>query len=107
MLGLLLSALLEAGLPRQDAVRYYPLLAGYVASMAAAEAAYRLQDDRVQSSADRIWVATQGLLDPARYPTAHALREELAGLRTNEVFQTGFELLLDAIEISATRAEQP
>ena len=106
MLELLLAALVEAGLSRHDAVRYYPLLAGYVASMASADAAYRLQDDRVPSSTDRIWVGTQGLLDPDRFPTAYALREELAALRTDEVFHTGLELLLDAVELSAARAAE-
>lgn len=100
ILELLLAALVEAGLPRHDVVRYYPLLAGYTASMAAASAAYRLQDDRVQLPADRIWVGTQGLLDPDRYPTALGLRDDLAALRTDEVFQSGFALLLDAIETS-------
>lgn len=103
MLELLLAALGEAGLSRGRLVRYYSLLAGYAASMAAAAAAYRLQDDRVQLPADRIWVGTHGLVDPARYPTAIELRDELAALRTDEVFLSGFELLLDAVEPGAVR----
>lgn len=106
MLELLLAALIEAGLAPQEAVRYYPLVAGYAASMAAASAAYRLHDDRVQLPSDRIWVGTQGLLDRDRYPTALALRAELAALRSEDVFHSGFELLLDAIEASAARAAE-
>lgn len=103
MLELLLASLVEAGLSRERVVRYYSLLAGYAASMAAAAAAYRLHDDRVQLPADRIWVGTHGLLDPTRYPTAIELRDELAALRTDEVFLSGFELLLDAVATTAVR----
>ncbi|MFP4311111.1 MAG: TetR/AcrR family transcriptional regulator C-terminal domain-containing protein, partial [Nitriliruptoraceae bacterium] len=103
MLELLLVALLEAGLSRERVVRYYSLLAGYAASMAAAAAAYRLHDDRVQLPADRIWVGTQGLLDPIRYPTAIELRDDLAALRTDDVFLSGFELLLDAVDTTVLR----
>jgi len=47
MLELILAALIEAGLSREDAVRYYPLPAGCAAATAAVNVAYRLQDDRV------------------------------------------------------------
>ena len=103
MLELLLVALSEAGLSRERVVRFYSLLAGYSASMAAAAASYRLHDDRIQLPSDRIWVGTQGLLDPARYPMALELRDELAALRTDEVFLSGFELLLDAVEATSAR----
>jgi len=103
MLELLLVSLADAGLSRERVVRYYSLLAGYAASVAAAAAAYRLQDDRIQLPADRIWVGTQGLMDPVRYPTAFGLRDELAALRTDEVFLSGFELLLDTVETTAVR----
>ncbi|MFP4234810.1 MAG: TetR/AcrR family transcriptional regulator [Nitriliruptoraceae bacterium] len=103
MLELILAALREAGLSRQDAVRYYPLLAGYAAAMAAANAAYLLQDDRALTTQERIWVSTWGLLDPAEHPTAVELREELAVLRTQQVFRSGLELLLDAVEATVAR----
>jgi AcrR family transcriptional regulator len=101
MLELVLAALIEAGLSREGVLRYYPLLAGYAASMAAASAAYRLQDAREQEGSERVWVRTQALLDPQRYPTASDLREELTGLRTAEVFRSGLELLLDTVEAAA------
>lgn len=104
VLEVLLAALIDAGLTRERAVRYYALLAGYAASMAAADAAYCLQDNRIQRTGDRIWVGTQHLYDPARYPTAIELRDELANLRTDNVFVSGFDLLLDAVEASIVRA---
>lgn len=103
MLEVLLSALVDAGLSREQTVRYYPLVAGYAASMAASQAAYLLHDARVPVASERAWVGTQGLLDADRYPTAAALREEVAVLRDADVFHSGFELLLDAIEASASR----
>lgn len=104
ILEILLAALVDAGLPRKRVVRYYTLLAGYAASMAAADAAYRLQDNRVQLTKDRIWVGTQGLYDPDRYPTAIELRDDLATLRTDGVFASGFEMLLDAAEADSVRS---
>jgi AcrR family transcriptional regulator len=103
LLELLLAALVEAGLSPDQVARYYPLLAGYASSMAASQAAYRLQDDRVQEASERAWVATQALLDAERYPTAVALRDQVSGLRDAEVFRSGFELLLDAVAASAAR----
>jgi AcrR family transcriptional regulator len=102
LLEVLLAALTEAGLSPEQVARYYPLLAGYAASMAASQAAYRLQDDRVQQASERAWVATHALLDAERYPTATALRAQVSGLRDDDdVFRSGFELLLDAVETSA------
>lgn len=101
LLEVLLAALTEAGLSPDQVARYYPLLAGYAASMAASQAAYRLHDDRVQVASERAWVATHALLDAARYPTVMALREQVSGLHDDNVFLSGFELLLDAIETSA------
>jgi AcrR family transcriptional regulator len=104
ILEVLLAALVDAGLPRKRVVRYHSLLAGYAASMAAAGAAYRLQDNRIQRIRDRIWVGTQGLYDRDRYPTAIELRDEFATLRTDDVFASGFEMLLDAVEAAIDRA---
>lgn len=98
MLELILAALGEAGLSREGVLRYYPLLAGYAAAMASASAAYRLQDDREQQASERVWVRAQPLLDPEHHPTVSELREELTGLRTQEVFRSGLGLLLDAVE---------
>jgi hypothetical protein len=74
--------------------------------MAASQAAYPLQDARVPLVSERAWVGTQGLRDPDDYPTAAASRKDIAGLRDAEVFRSGFELLLDAVETSASRATQ-
>ena len=97
LLEVLLAALTEAGLSPEQVARYYPLLAGYAASMAASQAAHRLQDDRVQEASERAWVATQALLDAERYPTAVVLRDQVSRLRDADVFRSGFELLLDAV----------
>lgn len=103
MLELLLEALDEAGLPRERVVSYYSLIAGYAASMAAAAAAYRLQDGRVELPSDQVWVGTAGLLDATRFPMAVELRDELAELRTEDVFSSGFELLLRNVEAAAAQ----
>lgn len=104
MLELLLGALIDAGLPPRDAVRYEPLVAGYAASMAASQAAYRLQDDRIVQAAERSWVRPPIDVDPARFPHVAALRAEVAELRDADVVMTGFGLLLDAVEAAGRRA---
>jgi AcrR family transcriptional regulator len=106
MLELLLAGLAEAGLSDEQVLEYYPLLAGYAASMAAAQAAYRLQDDRLEPT-ERAWVGTYGLVDLDRYPVSTRLREELARLRDSDVFVSGFELLLDAVVAAASSAPVP
>ncbi|MFP4148275.1 MAG: TetR/AcrR family transcriptional regulator [Nitriliruptoraceae bacterium] len=97
LLEVLLSALAEAGLSPEQVGRYFPLLAGYAAAMAATQAALRLQDDRVQEASERAWIATQALMDADRYPTAMALRDPVSRLRDADVFWSGYELLLDAV----------
>lgn len=100
LLELVLAALTEAGLSPEQVARYYPLLAGYTASMAASQAAYRLQDDRDQEASERARIARQALLDPERHPTAVALHDRVSRLRATEVFWSGFELLLEAVAVA-------
>jgi len=98
MLEFLLAGLTDAGLSPAQVARYCPLLAGYAASMAAAQAAHRLQDDRGLEASERAWVTTQTLLDAELHPTAVALRDQVSRLRDADVFRSGLELLLDAVE---------
>lgn len=100
MLEVLLEALTEAGLTPAQVARHEPLLAGYVASMAAAQAASRLHDDRIQDAGEHAWLTTKALRDARRHPTAAALRDQVSRLRVADVFWSGFTLLLDAVEAS-------
>lgn len=104
MLELLLASLTEAGLPPTRAVAYYQLIAGYVAAMAAAQAAYLLHDRRVSDAADRPWVRTAVGIDPDRFPVTVSLQAEIAALRERDVLVAGLGLILDAV---AREAQEP
>ncbi len=101
MLELLLQALVDAGLPDDLVVDHYALIAAFAASMAASQAAYLIDDARIEARAERPWVGTYPVVDPQQHPQTVRLQARLAKLRDAEVFDTGLTRLLDAVEQSA------
>lgn len=101
MLELLLQALVEAGLPDDLVVDHYALIAAFVSSMAASQAAYLIDDARIQARAERPWVGTYPVIDPQQHPQSFRLQPRIAALRDAKVFETGLIRLLDAVEQAA------
>ena len=95
---LILVAMTDAGLGRQDSVRFYGVLSSYVISFAAAQAAAAVAGD---VDADPVWIGVHRSLQHSRHPAITAVRDELEALRDHEVFESGVEVILDAVQARA------
>jgi AcrR family transcriptional regulator len=93
-----LGCLVEAGLDDADVVRFYALMSSYVLGVATAQAGYRLHDGRIARAPDREWVGNMRADDIVRFPHLDRFADALAALSDDDVFRTGLDLLLDAIE---------
>ena len=96
---LILVAMNEAGLGRQDSVRFYGVLSSYVISFAAAQAAAAVVAGEVD--ADPVWIGVHRSLQHSRHPAITAVRDELEALRDHEVFESGVQVILDAVQARA------
>lgn len=97
-----LGLLRKAGLADADAALYYQLIVNYVAGTGIFEAlADEVGEDAWQDRTRRVYAA----LPPDRFPNCVALAPHLYP-DPDLVFETGVELLLDAIEVRAGRAQE-
>jgi len=97
-----LGLLRKAELTDADAALYYQLIVNYVAGTGVFEAlADEVGEDAWQDRTRRVYAA----LPPDRFPNCVALAPHLYP-DPDLVFETGVELLLDAIEVRAARAQE-
>ena len=75
---MILVAMKEAGLGRQDAVRFYGVLSSYVISFASSQAASVLAGS---SDADPAWISGSRSLQSSEHATILEVRDELEALR--------------------------
>jgi AcrR family transcriptional regulator len=98
----ILTQLQQAGLGKEQAVRFYAAYSSYVLAAAAALSRQRLQDDE-RGTTSR-WVGELRAVDAARLPALASMLPELLALSDREVFMTGVEVFLDSVEVTATSA---
>ncbi len=100
---MILVAMTEAGLGREDAVRFYGVLSSYVISFAAAQAGAIVAENH---DSDPVWIGVTRSLDQTRHPTILAVRAELEALHDRDIYHSGVQVILDAVEARAraTRA---
>jgi len=96
----ILTQLQQAGLGKEQAVRFYAAYSSYVLAAAAALSRQRLQDDETGTTSR--WVGELRAVDAARLPALAAMLPELVALSDREVFMTGVEVFLDSVEVTAT-----
>ena len=100
--GRVLGLLRKAGLTDADAALFYQLIVNYVAGTGVFEAlADEVGEDAWQDRTRRVYAA----LPPDRFPNCVTLAPHLYP-DPDLVFETGVELLLDAIEVRAGRAQE-
>jgi AcrR family transcriptional regulator len=97
----ILTQFKRAGLPKDQAVRFY---AAYSSYMLAASASLSIQRLRNGGDTNVSWVGDQRAVDAMRYPSVAAVINELVALTDRDVFLMGIDVLLDAAEAAATKA---
>jgi AcrR family transcriptional regulator len=95
----ILTQLERAGLARGQIVRFYAAYSSYVLAASAALSQQRLSQD--ESGRASRWVGDLRAVDAARMPALAALMPDLLAMADRDVYVTGIEVFLDAIEIAA------
>ena len=96
---MIVVAMTEAGLDRQDSVRFYSVLSSYIISFAAAQAGAVVAGD---TDSDPAWIGVTRSLERTRHPAITAVRDELEALRDRDIYESGVQVILDAIEARST-----
>ena len=97
----ILTQFQRAGLPKDQAVRFY---AAYSSYLLAAAASLSIQRLRNHGDPNASWVGDQRAVDAMRYPSVAAAINELVALTDRDVFLMGIDVLLEAAEAAGTNA---
>lgn len=100
-IDLMLRLLREAGLAPPDVVRFYGVIASYILSVSANISAQKLASDAQGKDPAATWLYDVRAIDAERYPDVAASRHELSELSNDDVYLTGIDVLLDAVETVA------
>ncbi|MFD2469000.1 TetR/AcrR family transcriptional regulator [Amycolatopsis silviterrae] len=101
-----LDALHRAGLEPAEAVVVQRALGNFVRSVASLEAAFQALDPEVRKRDELAWQVEYRHLDPEQYPAIAAHADLLPSLSSPVAFDTGLEMMLDAIELRAERSRR-
>lgn len=102
-IDLMLRLLREAGLGPDDVVRFYGVIASYILSVSANLSAVRLAAIARGTDASTTWLYDVRGVDAERYPEIAASRNQLSDLSNDDVYLTGIDVLLDAVQTAAAR----
>ena len=100
-IDLMLRLLREAGLNSADVVRFYGVIASYILSVSANISAQKLAAQEQGTVTKTAWLYDVRTIDAERYPEVAASRHELSELSNDDVYLTGIDVLLDAVETVA------
>jgi AcrR family transcriptional regulator len=95
---LVVAALLAAGFDEPDAALLFRAMTDFALAWAGSEASFRALEPELQRKDEQAWAAGYLLADPAPYPHLARIREHLAGLDDDDVFETIVSILLDGLE---------
>jgi len=103
-IDLMLRLLREAGLTPTDVVRFYGVIASYILSVSANIAAQKLAANARGTDLNPAWLYDVRAIDSDRYPDVAASRHELSEMSNEDVYLTGINVLLDAVEAAANNS---
>jgi AcrR family transcriptional regulator len=99
----ILTQFKRAGLPRDQAVRFYAAYSGYLLAASASLSTQTLRAGKEPAS----WIGDPRAVDAVRYPAIAEAMTDLVSLTDREVYLMGLEVLLDAAEAQARPAAEP
>ncbi|WP_051792944.1 TetR/AcrR family transcriptional regulator [Amycolatopsis jejuensis] len=99
-----LDALRRAGLEDAEAVVVLRALGNFIRSVASLEAAFLTLEPEVRKRDELAWQVEYRQLDPEQYPAIARCSDLLLSLGSPVAFDTGLEMMLDAIELRAAKS---
>jgi AcrR family transcriptional regulator len=99
----LIGAVLEAGFEGDAAARMYRALGDFTLAWAGSEAAFLALDQGQQEADISAWTRAYLAVDRAEYPHIWQIRDELAGVTGDDVFETILGLVMHGFIVTAPR----
>ena len=100
---MIIIAMQDAGLNREDSVRFYAVLSSYLVSFASAQASSQVYSNR---DTDAAWIGVTPSLHHTKHPVIADIRDELESLRDRDIYDDGVQVILDAVEARAAATRQ-
>jgi TetR/AcrR family tetracycline transcriptional repressor len=97
IVNVLIGAVLDAGFEGPQAALIYRALGDFVLSWAGGEADFLSLDERSQESDRSAWTRAYLGVGAARYPHIWRIREELAGIEDDDIFDTILSLVIGGL----------
>jgi len=101
--NVLIGAVLEAGFAGAEAARMYRGLGDFILAWAGAEAACLALDTALQETDRSAWTRAYLAVDKAEYQHIWQIRDELAGVTQDDIFETVLALVLTGFAVMAPR----
>jgi AcrR family transcriptional regulator len=99
----LTGAVMAAGFSGAEAARMYRALGDFVLAWAGSEAAFLALDPSQQAADVSAWTRAYLAVDRAEYPHIWQIRDELAGVTEEDIFETILGLVLAGFMVRAPR----
>jgi hypothetical protein len=97
----LLEAVLQAGFTGGTAVLYYRIFIDLVLAWSGAHAAILSLDPAARQGDQESWGREYLAADPSRYPHIATVRDDLASIKFETIFEQGVAMMLDQINAFA------
>jgi AcrR family transcriptional regulator len=101
--NVLIGAVLEAGFTGAEAARMYRALGDFTLAWAGSEAAFLALDPALQETDTSAWTRAYLAVDRAEYPNTWQIRDELAGVTADDIFETILGLVMAGFVVRAPR----
>ncbi len=103
IVNVLIGAVLEAGFSGAEAARMYRALGDFMLAWAGGEAAFLALDPKQQEADEAAWTRAYLAVDRAEYPHTWQIRDDLAGVTDDDIFETILALVMAGFMVRAPR----
>jgi TetR/AcrR family tetracycline transcriptional repressor len=101
--NVVIGAVLEAGFSGAEAARMYRALGDFMLAWAGNDAALLALDPKQQQTDKTAWTRAYLAVDRAEYPHTWQIRDELADLTDDDIFETILALVMEGFRVMAPR----
>jgi len=99
----IIGAVLDAGFSGADAARMYRALGDFMMAWAGSEAAFLALDPKQQQADKAAWTRAYLAVDRAEYPYIWQIRDDLADVTEDDIFETLLDLVMGGFRVKAPR----
>ena len=103
VVNVLIGAVLQAGFEGAEAARIYRALGDFALAWAGGEAAFLALDPGLQRADRAAWTRAYLAVDRAEYPSIWQIRDDLASVTDDDIFETILSLVVDGFLALAPR----